>query len=90
MAGEPLPALDLLGELVHGRLDAAPRELDGEQLRAREVEHALPGAVLSRVERPWQLDVAARVERDHDADRRLPRTAMPSRIARRPSATLVR
>src|SRR5439155_23482232 len=69
---------DLVGEEVdRGHVDALAGELDGQQLRAGEVEDALGGPRGQLPLRLRQLEVPARIERHDDADDGLAEVAGP-------------
>ena len=82
------PRLDLPLELVDRRhTDALPREHDGQQLGAGEIEDALARPRAQLLDRPGQLEIAARIERDDDTHDRLAAIPMPNQM-RTPSLTL--
>ena len=72
VAGDALPLLDLLRELVDGRHpDATPGERDAEQLRAREVQDAFPPGGAQTTKGPGNLEIPARIHRNGEPDDRL-------------------
>ena len=82
VAGQRPPGLDLPLQLVDRRhTDAPPREHDREQLGTGEVEHALARPRAQPLDRPRQLEVAARIERDDDAHHRLAAIPVPDQVA---------
>ena len=81
-AGQGLPVLDLPLQLVDRRyVDASPREHDREELGAGEIEDTVATPRSQTIDRPRQLEIAARIERDDDTHHGLAAIPMPSQMA---------